>query len=379
MSVALLEDRKTRQLPRGIMKANVFNAPGTFGIAEKPIPRAGAGEAVVQVRLTTLCDTDLEIVNGTHPLSAGRTLGHEAVGVIHELGAGVTGYEIGQRVLVPAITPCGQCESCLNGELSQCGGPAGGWRLGNSLDGTQAEYVLVPYAQANLAAIPHALSDEQVLLLSHVVSTGFASAEQSNIQLGDTVAVFSTGPVGLCAILGARLRGAAEIIVVDPEPARRALARQYGATLALHPTEDPVGRIQSVTDGRGIDVACVETQASGAGVAENLESASRALRPGGTLMSVGVSCGVRPVVHDARRAGSGATRSGAARQGLETVTALCPGGKERMARLMRLVRAHRIDLSPLITHLFTLDEIAEAYDLLASRHHGVLKIGIRVS
>jgi threonine dehydrogenase-like Zn-dependent dehydrogenase len=365
MSVALLQDRKTRQLPRGVMKANVFQAPGHFGLEEKLIPKPGPGEAVMQVRLTTICSTDVQIVNGETPFQAGITLGHEAVGVIHELGVGITGYEVGQRVLVGAITPCGQCEFCLGGHTSQCGGPLGGWRLGNSMDGTQAEYVLIPHAQANLAVIPNALSDEQVLLLSHIASTGFAAAERANIHLGDTVAVFAQGPVGICATLGARLLGAAEIIAVDEDPAKLALSRQFGATTTVLAGDDPVGQVNKITDHRGVDVAI-----EALGYQETFESALRALRPGGTLSSVGVYCGHLKVPLDA---------FGAGQRDQTIVTTLCPGGKERMARLMRLVKAHRVDLSPLITHLFTLDEIVEAYDLFESHRSGVLKVGIRVS
>src|SRR5262245_52602918 len=146
MPVAL-EERKTRQTPRGLMKANVFRAPGEFGLEEKPIPRPGYGEAVVQIRLTTICGTDIHIVKGEYPIRPGLTIGHEAVGVIHELGPGVSGYELGQRVLMGAITPCGQCEPCLGGHTSQCGGSLGGWRLGNTIDGAQAEYVRIPFAQ----------------------------------------------------------------------------------------------------------------------------------------------------------------------------------------------------------------------------------------
>ena len=134
----------------GFMKANVFHGPGHFALEEKPIPRPGYGEAVIKVHLTTICGTDIHIIKGEYPVKPGLTIGHEAVGIIHELGLGVTGYEVGQRVLVGAITPCGQCEPCLGGHTSQCGGALGGWRLGNTIDGTQAEYVLIPYAQANL-------------------------------------------------------------------------------------------------------------------------------------------------------------------------------------------------------------------------------------
>lgn len=372
MSVALREERTTRHIPTGVMKANVFRTPGRFGIEQKPIPVPGAGEAVIRVSLTTLCETDLHILRGDYPVAAGLTLGHEAVGILHELGAGVTGYECGQRILVGAITPCGQCESCLGGHTSQCGGPLGGWRLGNTLDGTQAEYVLIPHAQANLAVVPNTLSDEQVLLLAHVASTGFAAAEQANIKLGDTVVVFSHGTVGLCAALGARLRGAGEIIAASDDPAYLALALQYGATATVDTREDPTAKILSITGNRGVDVACIEMTAMPGGegkIRGNIESASCALRPGGTLLSVGVSCGhlqAPSSTHNPRKERS-------------IVTPLCPGGKERMLRLMRLVRAHRVDLSPLITHLFTLDEIVEACELFESGRHGVLKVGIRVS
>ena len=146
----------------GFMKANVFHGPGHFALEEKPIPLPGYGEAVIKVHLTTICGTDIHIIKGEYPVKPGLTIGHEAVGAIHELGPGVTGYEVGQRVLVGAITPCGQCEPCLGGHTSQCGGALGGWRLGNTIDGTQAEYVLIPYAQANLTLVPDDLRDEEV-------------------------------------------------------------------------------------------------------------------------------------------------------------------------------------------------------------------------
>jgi threonine dehydrogenase-like Zn-dependent dehydrogenase len=170
------------------------------GLEEKPIPRAGFGEAVIEVRLASICGSDIHIVRGEYPVRPGLTLGHEGVGVIHELGPGVEGYRVGQRVLVGATTPCGQCEPCLSGRRSQCGGPLGGWKLGNTMDGMQAEYALIPHAQANLAPIPDALSDEQVLLLADTASAGFAAAESGKIRLGDNVAVFAQGPVGVFAV-----------------------------------------------------------------------------------------------------------------------------------------------------------------------------------
>ena len=155
---SVIEQSEPRATARGFMKANVLYSPGCFSLKEKPIPVPGYGEAVLKVRLTTICGTDIHIIKGEYAVRPGLTIGHEAVGVIHELGPGVTGYKIGQRVLVGAITPCGQCEPCLGGHSSQCGGALGGWRLGNTIDGTQAEYVLIPYAQANLTAVPDDLS-----------------------------------------------------------------------------------------------------------------------------------------------------------------------------------------------------------------------------
>ena len=360
-----LEQRRTRQLPRGVMQANVFRAPGIFGLEEKVIPHAGPGQAVIQVRLTTICSMDIHIVRGEHRVRPGLTIGHEAVGVIHELGAGMEGYEIGQRVMTGAITPCGQCEPCLGGDHSQCGGSLSGWKLGNSIDGVQAEYALIPHAQANLARVPDGLSDEQVLLLADVASTGFSAAERGNIRLGDVVAVFAQGPIGLCATLGASLRGASEIIAVDRDPNRLKMSRHFGATTTLEAGPGVADRIRKMTGGRGVDTAI-----EALGLQETFENALRVLRPGGTLSSVGVYSGHLKIPLDA---------FGAGLADQTIVTTLCPGGKERMHRLMRLVESHRIDLTPLITHLFSLEDIAKAYGLLESKHNRVLKVAIRVS
>jgi alcohol dehydrogenase len=359
-----IEQRQSQRTAPGFMKANVFRSPGHFGLEEKPIPIAGYGEAVIKVRLTTICGTDIHIVKGEYSVRSGLTIGHEAVGIIHELGPGVTGYEIGQRVLVGAITPCGQCEPCLGGHTSQCGGALGGWRLGNTIDGTQAEYVLIPYAQANLTTVPDDLKDEEVLLLADIASTGFGAAESGNIQLGDTVAVFAQGPIGLCATLGAKLRGAAQVFAVDSEPHRLQTARLFGATHTFLSSAHPVEMILARTHGRGVDVAI-----EALGTQDTFENALRVLRPAGTLSSVGVYSGHVRIPLEAFGAGLADQK---------IVTTLCPGGKERMARLMRLVQAHRLNLVPLLTHTFPLDRIADAYELFAQRKDDVLKVAIHV-
>src|SRR5262245_26666178 len=210
--------QKSRFAPEeATMKALVFWGPDEMKLEERPIPKASYGDVVIKVTLTTICGTDLHILRGEYPVLPGLILGHEAVGVIHEIGPGVTGYKLGDRVLVGAITPCGQCEACLGGNTSQCGGPLGGWRFGNTINGAQAEYMLVPNAQANLAHIPDELSDEQVVLLADIASTGFSASEAANVQLGDTVAVFAEGPIGLCATAGAKLKGAGFIIGVESD------------------------------------------------------------------------------------------------------------------------------------------------------------------
>ena len=359
-----IEKSTPREVSRTFMKANVFRGPGKFGLEEKPIPHAAPGEAVVRVRLTTICGTDIHIIRGEYPIKPGLTIGHEAVGVIHELGIGVSGYHIGQRVLVGAITPCGQCEPCLSGHSSQCGGPLGGWKFGNTIDGVQAEYVVVPFAQANLAVIPDDLSDEQVLLLADIASTGFAAAESGRIRLGDIVAVFAQGPIGLCATLGAKLMGAAQILVVDTDADRLKMSQRFGASTVFLAEGDVVQEILDFTNGRGVDVAI-----EALGTQPTFENALRVLRPGGTLSSVGVYSGHLRIPLDA---------FGAGLNDQAIVTTLCPGGKERMSRLMRLVAAQRIDLTPLLTHTFSLDQIDRAYELFGARRDGVLKVLIRV-
>ena len=304
------------------MRANVFGAPNEIRVEEVPRPRPGPGEAVIRVTLTTICGTDVHIVKGEYPVRPGLIIGHEPVGVIEELGPGVTGYEIGERVLVGAITPCGQCHACLSGHLSQCGHGTGyeaigGWRFGNTIDGAQAEYLLVPYAQANLAKIPDDLTDEQVVLLADIASTGFAGAESGGVRIGDAVVVFAQGPIGLCATAGARLMGARSVIGVDGDAVRLAMAKRMGADVVLDFTKvDVVEEVRRLTGGFGADVAI-----EALGTQQTFESALRSLRPGGTLSSLGVYSGKLQLPYTAFAAGLGDHR---------IVTTLCPGGKERM-------------------------------------------------
>lgn len=347
------------------MKAAVFVEPGRIVLQDKPIPKVGPRDALLRVTLTTICGTDVHILKGEYPVARGLTVGHEPVGVIEELGSAVSGYRVGQRVIAGAITPCGQCHSCLDGHKSQCGGKAmGGWRLGNTIDGCQAEYVLIPDAMANLAPIPDSLTDEQVLMCPDIMSTGFGGAESGRIRLGDTVAIFAQGPIGLCATVGAKLSGATRIFTVDGVAERLTMSRQLGADQAISfKDRDPVAAIMEETHGRGVDVAIEALGTQG-----TFESCLRVLKPGGVLSSLGVYSGKLTLPLDAFAAGLGDHT---------VVTTLCPGGKERMRRLMNVLESGRADLRPLVTHTFSLNQIEDAYDLFANQRDGVLKVAIK--
>jgi threonine dehydrogenase-like Zn-dependent dehydrogenase len=323
----------------------------------------------MRVTLTTICGTDIHILKGEYPVKSGLVIGHEPVGVIEEVGAGVSGFARGDRVIAGAITPCGQCRACLSGSPSQCdhGGDGyeaiGGWRFGNSINGCQAEYVVVPNAQANLAKIPASLTDEEVLLCPDIMSTGFSASERGGVRLGDAVAVFAQGPIGLCATAGAKMSGASLVIGVDSVPKRLEMSKRMGADVVINFKEqDVVAEIKRLTGG-GVDVAI-----EALGTQHTFESALRSIRPGGTLSSLGVYSGHLTVPVDAFAAGLGDYR---------IVTSLCPGGKERMRRLMSIVAARRAPFEALVTHSFRLDQIEEAYDLFGHQRDGVMKVGIR--
>jgi len=361
-----------------MMKAAVFVEKNRIEVVDKPIPDVGPNDALVRITTTTICGTDVHILKGEYPVAKGLTVGHEPVGVIEKLGSAVQGYSEGQRVIAGAICPNFNSYAAQDGAPSQDGSyliPQGlcgchgfkataGWRFGNLIDGTQAEYVLVPDAQANLAPIPDGLTDEQVLMCPDIMSTGFKGAENANIRIGDTVVVFAQGPIGLCATAGARLLGASTIIAVDGNDHRLGIAKQMGADLTLNFSHcDVVDEIMKITGGRGVD-----SSIEALGIQSTFESALRVLKPGGTLSSLGVYSSDLTIPLGAFAAGLGDHR---------IVTALCPGGKERMRRLMNVLASGRIDLGLMVTHQFKLDDIVAAYELFANQRDGVLKVAIK--
>ncbi|RLK45641.1 NAD(P)-dependent alcohol dehydrogenase [Cupriavidus plantarum] len=352
------------------MAAAVFVGPGKIELREKTVPEVGPNDALLRITTTTICGTDVHILKGEYPVQPGLTVGHEPVGVIAQLGSSVTGYEEGQRAIAGAICPGFHSYACQDGWPAQDGEgvahgykAAGGWRFGNTIDGAQAEYLLVPDAQANLSPVPDGLTDEQVLMCPDIMSTGFAGAEHADIRLGDVVAVFAQGPIGLCATAGARLRGAAVVIAVDGIEGRLAVARQLGADITLDYRQvDVVSEIMRLTGGRGVDAAIEALGTQG-----TFEAALRVLRPGGTLSSLGVYAEDLRIPLGAFAAGLGDHR---------IVTSLCPGGKARMRRLMAMIESGRVNLGALVTHRFPLARIEDAYELFSHQRDGVLKVAI---
>ena len=361
-----------------MMKAAVFVEPGRIELADKPIPDVGANDALIRITTTTICGTDVHILKGEYPVAKGLTIGHEPVGVIEKLGSAVAGYQEGQRVIAGAICPNFNSYAAMDGNPSQDGSyliasglcgchgykATAGWRFGNMIDGTQAEYVLVPDAQANLAPIPDGLTDEQVLMCPDIMSTGFKGAENANIKIGDTVAVFAQGPIGLCATAGARLLGATTIIAVDGNEARLAVAKKWGADVTLNFKQcDVVDEIMKITGGRGVD-----SSIEALGTQSTFASCLKILKPGGTLSSLGVYSSDLTIPLSALAAGLGDHKIN---------TALCPGGKERMRRLMNVLASGRLDLGAMVTHHYKLDDIVAAYELFSNQRDGVLKVAIK--
>ncbi|CAH0351218.1 NAD(P)-dependent alcohol dehydrogenase [Aquabacterium sp. CECT 9606] len=353
-----------------MMKAAIFVEPGRIVLDDKPVPDVGPLDALIKVTTTTICGTDVHILKGEYPVARGLTIGHEPVGIIHKLGSAVSGFQEGQRVIAGAITPSGWSSACQCGVGSQDGAGTrhgfklmGGWKFGNTIDGCQAEYVLVPDAMANLAPVPDGLSDEQVLMCPDIMSTGFSGAERAGIRIGDTVAVFAQGPIGLCATAGAKLSGATTVIGVDRLAQRLVVSHHMGADHVIDSTRvDPVDEIMRLTGGRGVDVAieALGTQAT-------FEACLKVLRPGGTLSSLGVYSTDLKIPLGAFAAGLGDHK---------IITSLCPGGSERMRRLMSVIETGRVDLSAMVTHRFKLDDIEAAYELFGHQRDGVLKVAI---
>ncbi|MGD8375560.1 MAG: NAD(P)-dependent alcohol dehydrogenase [Acidobacteriota bacterium] len=345
------------------MKAFVMKEIGKVGFMDKPVPAdPGPTGAVIKTTRALICTSDTHTVNGAIGERTDLTLGHEAVGTIHRLGEAVEGFAVGERVAVNAITPCFHCENCLRGYPSQCGDTLGGWKFANVKDGVFAAYFHVNDAEANLARLPDSVPDEAAVYACDMMSTGFAGAENADIPIGGTVAVFAQGPVGLMATVGARIRGAGTVIAVETVPRRKELAREFGADEVVDFQEgDAVKRILELTDGRGVDSAI-----EALGAQATFAMCVKVTRPGGTISNIGYH-------GDGEYVGIPRQEWGVGMSDKTIRTALCPGGKERMQRLLRLLDSGRVDPTPLTTHTFKFDRIDEGFRIMREKEDGVIK------
>lgn len=332
------------------MKALVFHGPGRKAWEERPKPRIQEPtDALVRITTTTICGTDLHILKGDVPsVTAGRILGHEGVGVVEEAGTALRSFHAGDRVLISCITADGVCALCRRGMYSHC--EQGGWVLGNTIDGTQAECVRIPFAETSLYHAPPHVEDEALAMLSDILPTGFeCGVLNGHVQPGDTVAIVGAGPIGLAALLTARFYSPGEIIMVDPDTNRLELARRLGATHTVTGGgEDAIRRVMDLTGGRGVDVA-VEA----VGVRASFDICQSIVAAGGHVANIGVY-GTSVELHMARLWSHNITLT---TRLVDTVTT---------PMLLTMLVAGKLDPRPLITHRFRLDEVVRAYDTFAN-------------
>lgn len=333
------------------MKALVYRGPGKRALEDKPRPTLQAPtDAVVTITRTTICGTDLHILKGDVPtVTAGRTLGHEGVGVVEQVGESVASFKVGDRVLISCITSCGKCASCKKGMYSHCLS-GGGWILGNLIDGTQAEQVRVPHADNSLHAIPSGADEEALVMLSDILPTGFeCGVLNGRVKPGDTVAIIGGGPIGLAALMTAQFYSPAEIILVDLDDNRLDVARKLGATSVINDRDGKaVEKIMAATAGRGVDVAI-----EAIGVPESFEACQSIVAPGGHIANIGVHG--KPVLLHLDRLWS---------QNITITTGLVDTVTTPM--LLKTVMAGKVQPKQLITHRFSLDEIMGAYDTFSN-------------
>jgi alcohol dehydrogenase len=342
------------------MRALVYHGPGQKAWEEVPDPSLDADtDAIVRVDAVTICGTDLHILKGDVPaVTDGRVLGHEAVGTVEQVGAAVKNVKVGDKVLVSCISACGACRYCREGSYGQCTG-GGGWILGHKVDGTQATHVRVPFADTSTYAAPAGVTDEELLMLADIVPTGYeVGVLNGAVQPGDVVAVVGAGPIGLSAMMGARLFSPAHVVAIDLADSRLEAAKQFGADVTVNNgREDPLAAIADLTGGLGADVAM-----EAVGVPATFELAAQLIRPGGRVANIGVH-------------GEPATlhledlwiRNVTIRTGLVDTYST--------PTLLRLISSHQVNAARFVTHHFALDDMIEAYDVFSrAADTGALKV-----
>jgi len=328
------------------MKALIYHGPGQKSLDEHAKPQiVDAGDAIIRVSHTTICGTDLHILKGDVPTCVpGRVLGHEGVGIVEEVGAAVVTFKPGDHVLISCITACGRCDYCRRGMYSHC--TTGGWILGNTIDGTQAEFVRIPHADTSLHPIPAGADEEALVMLSDILPTGFeCGVLNGKVQPGGSVAIVGAGPIGLAALLTAGFYSPAQVIMIDLDPNRLATAERFGATLTLDTNHvDPVAAVKETTEGRGAD-----TVIEAVGIPATFELCQELVAPGGVIANIGVH-GEKADIHLEKLWS----------QNISITTRLVDTVSTPM--LLKTVVSAKLDPSQLITHRFSLNDILDAYD-----------------
>jgi alcohol dehydrogenase len=350
------------------MMACVRKEPGVLVLEERDIPVIQNPEDVIlAVRFCAICGTDIHAAELAFP---DVVMGHEVVGEIMDIGPGVEDFMIGDRVVASCMLACGRCASCQQGDSSACLNPEGRVQHGIVLDGCQAEFVRIPFAPFSICRIPEELSDEQAIVAGDIFSTAVGVLERASFRIGDSVAIFAQGPLGLCVTAAARAMGAGLIIAVDPDPFKREVALKLGANTVIDPKEcNAAHRILDLTDGFGVHIA-VEA----VGKEETLKNAFSSARIGGAISSLGVygfdfeDLSI-PVAHDSLIPDAFYHR--------RFVTTLCPSGRYRMQRLLDMIRYSNLDLSPIWTHTLPLQEIIKGYEMIHEPNNQTIKIGVR--
>jgi len=342
------------------MHALVYHGPDAKSWEEVPTPALLADtDAIVRVDCTTICGTDLHILKGDLPaVTDGRILGHEAVGTVDQVGAGVKNLKPGDRVIVSCVTACGACRFCREGRYGQCLG-GGGWILGNLIDGTQAEYVRVPFADNSTYPTPDGVSDEDLLMLADILPTAFeVGVLNGHVQPGDVVAVVGAGPIGLSAILSSRLYSPSHIVAIDLADSRLDAAKQFGADIVINNgRQDPAAALAEITDGLGADVVI-----EAVGIAATFELATTLVRPGGHVANIGVH-------------GSPATLHLEDLWSRDVTITTGLVDTSSIPTLLKLVRNHQLDPSRFVTHHFDFDHFDDAYDVFSrAADTGALKV-----
>lgn len=333
-----------------MMKALVYTGVGQKSLVDRPKPHIKTpSDAIVKISKTTICGTDLHIIKGdVATCKSGTILGHEGIGIIEEIGASVTTFKVGDKVIISCISACGRCDFCRKAMYSHC--TTGGWILGNKIDGTQAEFVRIPHADTSLYHIPNDVDDDALVMFSDILPTGFECGVLSGkVEVGATVAIIGSGPIGLAALLTAQFYSPAEIIMIDIDDNRLKVAKKFGATATIDSTKGNAAKqVMELTNGRGVDTAI-----EAVGIPTTFELCQDIIAAGGTIANVGVH-GKKVDLHLEKLWSHNITIT---TRLVDTVS---------IPMLLKTVQAKRIDPTQLITHHFKLNQIMQAYDVFST-------------